>query len=332
MGESNGDGGGRCGAVAPSDVSRIQVGRTALLRGRNVERALGFERIYFKFEGGNPTGCQKDRAAFELTRKAAREGYQVITLATCGNFGVAAAYAASHSSLRTLIFLPERYHARRLTEMTHLGAEVIRVDGDYEAAVAQSREAAERDGLFDANPGGKHGVANLEAYGEIAREIVEVLGDAPYAVAVPVSNGTTLAGIFDGFRRLHESGKASRIPRMVAASSYRKNPIVRSFREGFAFCMDLQPSDIHETTVNEPLINWHSFDGELALRALRATRGYAEYASDQDMLQSARLLLQREGLSVLPASASALIALAKVRSNGGLPEDDHVVILTGRRQ
>jgi len=321
MDESNGDGGGGRGAV----------GKTALLRGRNVERTLGIERIHFKFEGGNPTGCQKDRAAFQLVRKAAHEGYEAITLATCGNFGVAAAYAAKYSSLRTLVFLPERYHTRRMTEMTHLGAEVIKVDGDYEAAVGQSREAAERYGIFDANPGGANGLTSLEAYGGIAHEIVEGLGDAPYSVAVPVSNGTTLAGIFDGFRRLHERGRTSRIPRMVAASSYRKNPIVKSFREGHAFCIDLQPSEIHETTVNEPLINWHSFDGDLALQALRASRGYAEYASDHDMLQHARLLLQREGLSVLPASASALIALAKVRSNGGLPEDDHVVVLTGRR-
>jgi len=230
MDESNSSGGGGRGAA--TDCSSVQPGKTALLRGRNVERALGLERIHFKFEGGNPTGSQKDRAAFELVRKAAHEGYEVITLATCGNFGVAVASAAQHSSLRTLIFLPERYHARRLAEMTHLGAEVIRVDGDYEAAVARSREAAEHRGLFDANPGGKNGNATLEAYGEIAREVVEVLGDAPYSVAVPVSNGTTLAGIFDGFSRLYETGKTSRMPRMIAASSYRKNPIVKSFREG----------------------------------------------------------------------------------------------------
>src|SRR3989337_3670075 len=137
---------GRGGRGAATDCSPVQPGKTALLRGRNVERALGFERIHFKFEGGNPTGSQKDRAAFELARRAAHEGYEVTTLATCGNFGVAAAYAAQHSSLRTLIFFPERYHTRRLAEMTRLGAEVIRVDGDYEAAVAQSREAAKRTG------------------------------------------------------------------------------------------------------------------------------------------------------------------------------------------
>ena len=330
MDVSNGDEGGR-GASASGTCLTIQVGKTALLRGRNVERAWGFGRIYFKFEGGNPTGSQKDRAAFELVRKAAHEGYKAITLATCGNFGVAAAHAARHSSLRTLIFLPERYHARRVTEMAELGAEVIRVDGDYETAVAQSREAAKRNGLFDANPGGEHGHVSVEAYGAVAHEIVEVLGDAPCSVAVPVSNGTTLAGIFTGFRRLYEAGKVSRVPRMIAASSYRKNPIVKSFREGTVSCLDLQPAEIHETTVNEPLINWHSFDGDLALRSLRASRGGAEYASDQDMLQCARLLLHTEGLSVLPASTSALIALAKVWSGNGLSEDDHVVVLTGRR-
>ena len=44
-----------------------------------------------------------------------------------------------------------------------------------------------------------------------------------------VSNGTTLAGIHRGFVSLYRRGRTSRIPRMVAGSAFRKNPIVEAY-------------------------------------------------------------------------------------------------------
>ena len=41
-----------------------EVGDTSLTRARNIEREIGLRQIYLKFEGGNPTGTQKDRIAF----------------------------------------------------------------------------------------------------------------------------------------------------------------------------------------------------------------------------------------------------------------------------
>ena len=41
-----------------------EVGYTNLTRGRNIEREIELRQIYLKFEGGNPSGTQKDRIAF----------------------------------------------------------------------------------------------------------------------------------------------------------------------------------------------------------------------------------------------------------------------------
>ena len=233
--------------------------------------------------------------------------------------------------MRAVLFIPETYHTRRSAEIESFGSEVVRVDGDYETAVARSREAARASGFYDANPGGPSEELCQKAYAGIALEIAEALGDAPLTVAVPVSNGTTLAGIFEGFRALYEAGKTTRIPRLIAASSYEKNPVVKSFQMGSRICFDLKPAKLRETWVNEPLINWHSFDGQSALNAVYASRGSAEFVSDRHMVELARDLLEREGLSALPASVSALKALMKLHARGALPEEDHVVVLTGRR-
>ncbi len=316
---------------AYEDIFDSEIGDTSLTRARNIEREVGFRQIYLKFEGGNPTGTQKDRIAFAQVLDAMRRGFDAITLATCGNYGAAMAFAASLSGLRCVIFIPETYHTKRAKEMTDCGAEIISVPGDYEKAVQISRKHAESDEIYDANPGGANTALQLRAYGEIAYEIYDELRDAPAVVAIPVSNGTTLAGVFKGFLSLYRRGRTSRIPKMIAGSSYGKNPIIHAFLKKMPHCDDLRPEQIHETAINEPLINWQSIDGDYALLAIRETSGWALYASDKNMIHFSRFIREREGLNVLPASTAGLIAMLDRHKKEPFPNDRYVVILTGRR-
>jgi threonine synthase len=308
-----------------------EVGDTNLTRARNIEREIGLRQIYLKFEGGNPTGTQKDRIAFAQALDALRRGYDEITVASCGNYGTAVALAASLAGLRCLIHIPAGYYAHRVKEIARFGAEIIRVPGDYEEAVKVSRAEAEKEGWYDANPGGSNTNLQLKAYGEIAYEIYDELRDAPAAVAVPVSNGSTLAGIYRGFVSLYNRGKTSRIPRFIAGSSYGMNPIIQAFVKNAPQCTDLNPDRIRNTSVNEPLINWRSIDGDYALSIIRQTRGWAAYATDKMLVDYARLIREKEGLSVLPASTAGLVALVDRHRKEPFPGDRYVVILTGRK-
>jgi threonine synthase len=139
-----------------------------------------------------------------------------------------------------------------------------------------------------------------------------------------------LAGIYAGFVELQQNGKISRMPHMLAASSAYKNPIVTSFRQGLDHCVDLRPEKIKESKVNEPLINWHSFDGEEALEAVRESGGQAFHISDEKMLQQTKWLREKEGLQVLPASTAGLVGLLAHHQQHVLPEDQYVAVLTAR--
>jgi threonine synthase len=315
---------------AYEDLFESEVGDTTLTRARNLERRSGLRQLYLKFEGGNPTGTQKDRIAFAQAMDALRRGFDAVTVATCGNYGVAMALAAASAGLRCLVYVPTDYRNRRIVELEGKGIEIERVTGDYEHAVVRSRERAEREELYDANPGGANTSLQLKAYGEIAYEIYDELRDAPAVVAVPVSNGTTLAGIYKGFVSLHRRGKTSRIPRLVAGSSHQKNPIVRAWLKNLCTCEDLDPQRIRETAINEPLVNWHAIDGDHALQAIRATAGWAGHASDKAMRMMARTLDAEQGLSVLPASTAGLIALIDGHQQRALLSDRYVAVLTGR--
>jgi threonine synthase len=78
-------------------------------------------------------------------------------------------------------------------------------------------------------------------------------------------------------------------------------------------------------------VNWHSFDGEEALYAIRQSQGGAEDVSDEKMNRLTKLLRDKEGLRTLPASTAGLAAILSVHQRINMEPDRFVVILTGRR-
>lgn len=261
---------------------------------------------------------------------ALRRDFSVISLATCGNYGVAVAYAAYLAGIHCKVFIPESYHTERIKEMSSLNAEIIRLPGTYEDTVTESSKQAQQNDWYDANPGGANTPLQITAYAEIANEIYDQLRDAPKYVAVPVSNGTLLAGVYRGFVSLHKRGKTSRIPKFIAGSSAYKNPIISSFKSGLENCVDIDPKKIKETIVNEPLINWHSFDGDEALYAIRQSGGDAHHISDVKMMKMSRFFHKKEGYRILPASTSGLVALLQMHEANPMANDRYVTILTGK--
>ena len=312
------------------DILNLEVGDTALNRAKALEREFNIRQLYIKYEGDNPTGTQKDRIAFAQVYDALRRDFDVLSMATCGNYGVAVALASNLAGIHCKIYIPESYHTDRVEEMRSLNAEIIRLPGSYEDVVSESSKLAAQNEWYDANPGGANTPLQISAYAQIANEIYEDLGDAPKYCAVPVSNGTLMAGIYRGFVSLYKRGKTSRVPKMIAASSSYKNPIVQSFKKGLEHCKDLEPGNIKETKYNEPLINWHSFDGEEALYALRESGGEAINVSDRKLKEMSSLLQKKEGFKILPASTAGLIALLEIHEREPMEPDRYVAVLTAK--
>jgi len=312
------------------DIINLEVGDTGLYRAKSLEREVDMRQLFIKYEGDNPTGTQKDRIAFAQVYDAMRREFDMVSLATCGNYGVAVALAANLAGIGCKIFIPDSYNTERFEEMELLEAEVIQMPGSYEEVVEKSSQLAVENDWYDANPGGVNTPLQITAYSQIAFEITEELGDAPRFCACPVSNGTLLAGIYRGFVSLYKRGKTSRIPKMIAASSTRKNPIVQSFKQGLDHCVDLSPEAIRETKYNEPLINWHSFDGEEALYAIRQSEGGAFNISDKKMKEMSAFLLKKEGLRILPAATAGMVALLEMNEQMDFEPDRYVAVLTAK--
>jgi threonine synthase len=315
----------------PPDKSH-RLGGTPLKRSRGLESLMGCGRLYLKLEGSNPTGTQKDRAAIACLEEARKGGYDSLAIATCGNFGASFAHFAPHYGLRAHVYIPSSYSGGRLGEIAGYGARIHLVEGTYEDAVVLATKMARENGWYDANPGVERNTrASLVGYASIALEIYRDLGHVPDVVAVPVGNGTTLSGIYHGFRMLLEDGVADRTPRMIASSTPHDNPIVRCFLSGRREISDLSPTEVEETALNEPLVSWHAFDGQLALDSIWESGGWAVPVPDGEMAYYSALMASLEGLSVLPASASAIAALMRL-PKGELPNDAScVAVITAKR-
>ena len=103
------------------DIINLEVGDTGLNRAKTMEREFGLRQLYIKYEGDNPTGTQKDRIAFAQIYDALRREFDVVSLATCGNYGVAVALAANLAGMECKIYIPDCYHTDRIVEMEALG-------------------------------------------------------------------------------------------------------------------------------------------------------------------------------------------------------------------
>ena len=309
------------------------LGSTTFIESRNLSRLVGCEKLYLKFEGGNPTGTQKDRIALALLDDAHSKGAKAVVAASFGNYGASLAWAARIVDIPAHIYVPENYPMTkdRLKRMLDAGAQIHQLPGQYEDIIEISSRDAEENGWYNANPDGP-GVKeiSLEAYAEIANEIYRDIRRTPNYVFCPVGNGTTLAGIYQGFKKLNETGKIQTTPRLVATSTRRGNPIVKSYLMNSRVIKDLAREEVKDSKTMDPLANWHAYDGQEALDAIYESNGFADYASESKMMEFNKYLRQEEGLYVQPAAASTLAVMHDLADDKVTMKGTFVAILTGR--
>ncbi len=110
------------------------------------EGLRGRVELHAKFEGANPGGSVKDRAALYMVRGAEargeiRPGDRIIE-ATSGNTGIALAMIAAARGYRMTLVMPETMTVERRMAMAAYGAEFVLTPGELgmEGAIDRARE------------------------------------------------------------------------------------------------------------------------------------------------------------------------------------------------
>jgi diaminopropionate ammonia-lyase len=130
-----------------------------------------------------------------------------LVTATDGNHGRAVARTAAHFGVGATVFVPQVMLPETAARITEEGANVVWVDGDYDAAVRRAAEFADEHSdralVQDTAWDGYEQVPAwiVEGYQTLLEEVDAQLDGAPDLVAVPVGVGSLAQAVVRHYRR-----------------------------------------------------------------------------------------------------------------------------------
>jgi threonine synthase len=294
----------------------LQEGSTPLVHSRHIGPSLGLRRLYFKYEGLNPTGSFKDRGMVVAVAKAMEDGVRVLVCASTGNTSASAAAYAASQRLRAIVVVPAgKIAMNKLSQALLYGAKVISLRGNFDAALETVRELAGHYPVALVNSVNPH---RLQGQKTAAFEVVDALGDAPDYLVLPVGNAGNITAYWKGFKEYRAAGRCSVLPRMVGAQAEGAAPIVTG-----------RPVAKPRTVASAIEIgNPASWEG--ATTARDESGGLIDAVTDTEILQAQIRLASTEGLFAEPASCAPLALLVRLVRDGRVERDSTtVVVLTG---
>jgi threonine synthase len=294
----------------------LNEGSTPLVASRNIARTLGLRRLYFKYEGLNPTGSFKDRGMVVAVAKALESGSRVLMCASTGNTSASMAAYAARTGMRAIVVVPSGEIAlNKLSQSLMYGAKVVALKGNFDHALETVRELTSHYPVALMNSVNPH---RIEGQKTAAFEIVDELGDAPDYLFLPVGNAGNITAYWKGFREYHAAGRATLLPRMVGAQAEGAAPIVNG-----------SPVAEPKTVASAIRIgNPASWEG--ATSARDESGGTIAAVTDTEILSAQIRLANSEGLFAEPASAAPLALLFRLVRDGKVDKDaTTVVVLTG---
>lgn len=307
------------------EVHRISLGEggTPLVRAKRLEKETGFERLFVKDEGGNPTGSFKARGLGAAIARAVELGATDFSIPSAGNAAGALSAYAAYAGGSAHVFLPKDVPPLFIAECRAYGATVHLVDGLITDCARRSLEEGKDRGWFDIST--LKEPYRIEGKKTMGYEIAEQLGwELPDMIIYPTGGGTGMVGMWKAFHEMEALGwiGAAR-PRMVSVQSTGCAPIVRALKDGTRHA---EPWE-NARTVADGLRVPAAVGDFLILDAIRESGGGALAVTDEQMLSGVRLLASTEGIFAAPEGGATLAALQVLRSRGEIGKEERVVLL-----
>lgn len=265
-------------------------------------------------------------ASWACQRVHERHPGAVLVTATDGNHGRAVARMAAHLGTSAIVFIPAGVREAAAARIEAEGAEVHRVDGDYDAAVraAASCTAADetRELVQDTAWEGYEDVPGwiVEGYDTLLQELDEQLDGAPDLVVVPAGVGALAQAVVTHYRQGATAGT-----RLLCVEPDTADCVVASLTKG-------EPVTVETGTTVMAGLNCGTLSS-LAWPVLREGCDAAISVSDEEALRASDDLLA-QGVSSGPSGSSTYAGARAARREVDLwtaldlPGDASVVLLS----
>ncbi|MEU7890549.1 TrpB-like pyridoxal phosphate-dependent enzyme [Microbispora bryophytorum] len=254
---------------------------TPLIRARRLERALGTPaRIYYKYEGGSPSGSHKPNTAAPQAYYNAREGVRRLTTETgAGQWGSALAFACVQYGLACEIWMvrasyEQKPYRRTLMKIygatlhaspsavTTAGSRILAQDphctGSLGIAISEAVEVAGQhdDTRYALGSVLNHVLLHQTVIGEEALEQLAVLGETPDVVIGCTGGGSNFAGLAFPFLREKLAGRMNPVLRSVepaACPSLTRGAYAYDFGDTAGFTPLMKMHTLGHTFVPDPI-------------------------------------------------------------------------------
>jgi threonine dehydratase len=279
--------------LADIEAARLRIEgrlhRTPLLRSTSLGRMFGVD-LWLKAELFQKTGSFKPRGVFNkllaLSRNDMANGLVSIS---AGNHAAALAHVARAVGTTATIVMPTEALRSKIEATRAYGGEVVLTDGDLleECRRIQAARGSTMVHPFD-DP------AVIAGQGTVGLEMVEDLPKVEIVV-VPVGGGGLVSGIAAAVKARRPEVK------VVGVEPERSNAMSRSIRAGRPVAIG------HPATVADGLNA--PFAGDHTLRHVQALVDDVVTVSDEDIVASLRLVMQRTKLAAEPSGVAAVAGL-----------------------
>ncbi len=288
--------------TAQTPVFSLGEGDTPLVRASRLEPEIGCRELYLKFEGCNPTGSFKDRGMVVAIAKAIESGSRAVICASTGNTSASAAAYAAFCGLEAIIVVPKGNIALgKLAQAIVYGARIVAINGNFDQALRAVRTLSETHPVTLVNSLNPY---RIEGQKTAAFEIVDVLGEAPDYLFIPVGNAGNITAYWKGFVEYHRLGKSKVKPCMMGFQAEGAAPIVRG-----------RAIEKPETVASAIRIG-NPASWQKATAARDESGGLIDMVSDTEILAAQRAMADKTGIFGEPASAASLAGLIKLAKSG----------------
>ena len=310
----------------PEDIASrptTQPGYTRLVEADGLAAELGMRKLWIKDDSGNPTHSFKDRVVAVALAAATEMGFKVLACPSTGNLANAVAAAAARTGIRSVVMVPSNLEGQKILTTAVYGGTFVTVDGTYDDVNRLASElAGEHDDWAFVNVNVRPYYA--EGSKTLGFEIAEQLGwRLPDQIVVPIASGAQLVKIDKGFSEFAGLGLVEDKPwKVFGAQATGCSPVSEAFAKGWDVVRPVKPS-----TIAKSLAIGNPADGPYVLDVVRRTGGTVSDVSDEEIVDSMRLLARAQGVFGETAGGVTLGVLRKLIASGQLDPDKETVII-----
>jgi threonine synthase len=299
---------------------------TPLMAAPRLAQRIGATNLYIKNDAVClPTLSFKDRVVSVALAAAINFGFDTVGCSSTGNLANAVAAHAARLGLKTCILVPTDLEAAKILNTRVYGANLVRVDGNYDQVNRLCSQIADSYNWGFVN-------VNLRPYyaegsKTVGYEIAEQLGwRLPDNVVVPMAGGALISKIRKAFGELIELGLVEdKQVRFFGAQATGCSPIAHAVKNGLSHHEPQRPN-----TIARSLAIGNPADGPYAIRAINESGGWAEDVSDVEIVSAIQELAETEGVFTETAGGVTTAVTARLYAHGRIsPDELTVMAITG---